>query len=1430
MGKSMFNTIQLKEFSAMNFRGNIFSIFYFSTLLAACGGGDVSKDLAQDPPYDVSLEQCELAEIGVVGTPIDPVIIDGVEIQACVLDTDLPDNVLDIRLKTSHQYQPLVWVLDGIYEIGESKRYATLAELEGEPVVRLWRGNLYARENTLIIIHRNGAVDSNITIRSIDDDQVGGGEWGGVVVNAWGYHPDCPADTSADKLCNIEGPWGYYGGLSKGESENYLLESTRSPMGFQGAVAEAGGTVSGKPQPEAAVVINAPLQSQINFPSGVFYSGTHGLELNGGNGRVSSVAMENTGHAMVWKNGFSGSIADSIIFHSSADYAALKGELGDADSTVVDLTNITLVDKDLTAGMAIELSGSHQVSNVVVQGFNACLQADASATDTQISNSVFFCGQSGAPAADGINYAAQIIASATNYYEDDPDLTPMLALGDPSIVLTNGFPGGASGNVRVVAGYEFGLYYDACFGVGTLLDETVQFGSATYQVCELDGVITNNFTFDDDINDVLIAWALKGNVTFGESFSGLSQEQQLAQLSSPQKLVINGQSKIVAREGASLVVNPGVTLRVRGSRNSPATISSIDTGLDGAGEWGGITINGIADTCNTSALCELAQQSLVDVSYLRIMEAGANSPALTLNQVNAASQINHLDITGSAAGGLAITGGAVNIKNLVMADVVGDQINWSQGYTGTLQYAVLQASDNSKGHALRGQNNAANHDASPRSRPVLANITMVGGDESQSAILLEQGSGLLLYNSVVTGFPSCLDIDDPATAALQSSAPQGIHFGNVVLDCAATLASDAEDAGEDYGFYTQQSSGVYEVPAVLDSQFIAAGGDVPAGIIIDAGLLGQAASYLDLTGGYMGAVRDSNDTWFAGWSDSIFVELAAECDYKGVLEDTADFSLTYTQNSAELGGNITLHHKVCSLRGTVTEDFHLTNYTGTDREAIEAGTRKVGAYIRGGETFTTEENLLTPLPTVWLLNGMVHIGEGHLELTDLAQVQAMKDDPVVLTIDPATIVMSTANGGLHITRGGLLDLQGGPHYAALRDLNETGPVNFIGRRDGSLFSQHSLDVIRSTAVAPITAGQDWVGLIVDGFGRNNQCPDADTAEPGSQICNIKGEYGYHGGYDNSHANLSVKHLNMGGGRLEFNSVGQGGSIEFMKFFKGSSSQQHQKVRFDGGAVNIGHLYLENASPLSGSVMSWSHGFQGTLQHIYISGSLGDEFTPGSFDEAGNLYPIILGLNSEAGSEDALPRSKPTLVNLSMDHVDLSPLYGLEPGETYAISLAQGSGLYLYNSIIGMTSAWIEGGWAMGSSPKYCIKADATSSALAGVDIVLGQLANSCSYLTDNTSFDFAIADDSTSVVITFADFAFSRTQLTTSNYYEIEALEALSGWEKILFPRESIVALGEEPLDYTSSTSVNEGFVEATDYLGSQDYLLLQEHGGVISD
>lgn len=1415
-----------------------------SLLLTACGG-DVSDELAMDQPFDLALEQCELANVGVVGEPTDPVVIDGEEIQACVLNTELPEGVASINLKGTHRYEKLVWVLDGTYHIGESKTYETLSELEADPVVELSLNIepifgesgtfFYARENALVVVHRNGVFSGDI--RSLDDNADGGGEWGGVVVNSFGYYPDCPEDSSADNLCNIEGEWGYFGGLSREGSETYSSQDDRGLSGSV-TVSEAGGPVSGSEGLGAAVVMNAPLTGATRFPLGVFYSGASGLEINGGNSwnGVNLDAIGNQGPSIVWGQGFTG-IISGVVYHDNADSPALEGTAPQSAEGAVTVSNLTLVDKNLTAGTALSLEGSHTIENVIIQGFDACLQYRDDLGESTLSNSVFYCGQSTQPLEDGSNLAEYLVASASNYYELDPDLTPSLALSNSEIQLEAELPGGGKSSAWATGGYDMGLFYEPCLGVGVPLEETLTQGPNTYQVCELEGTVASSFKFDDDINDEMIAWVLKGAVNLGEPFADLSEEEQQERLANPYTVIMNGQSRIFGRAGGSLVVNPGVELRARGRESAPIVLASVDEGTAGAGEWGGLTINGVADQCGDACA---EQPSRVDVRYLRLLEAGAGGPALTLNHVEETARLSHVDITGAAAGGVLLNGGAANLDHLITAEVAGDQVAWRNGYTGTLQHAVLKADTGASGHALRGQNRADDHNATPRSQPVLANVTAVGG--SNTGILLEQGTGLLLYNSVFSGFATCLDVDDEATADQQSIDPKGIEFDGVVLDCDATLVEDDEAGGSDYGYNTQMAGGTYEVPAVLDTQLVASGEEVPAGMPIDGNLPGNSANYLSLDDNWMGAVRDSADMWYAGWSDSVYVQLSAECDNKGTLEDTADFDYTYSENIRGTGVthpdtgeefiNVDRYYKVCSLRGTLTEDFHLTAYTGSDRDAVENGGKVSGAFLDLGEMYTTDREVFAPLPTIWLLNGMVHVGEGHRELTEPAQVQSMKENPVTLTIDAASIVMATESAGLHVTRGGELRINGGPHYAALGvdlddDQNTTGPVNLMGLlgQGSSLYSSNRLS--SSPAVRPINEDRigNWVGLIVDGFARNNQCPDAATAEPGSRVCNIPGEYGYHGGYDDEHGNVFIENLNMIGGQLAFNSVGRGGIVDTVKMNASNTAEPSplRGLAFNGGTVNMTRLNLTGATPYEGPFVSWRHGFQGTLQHINVSASFGAE--PEHEIEEGRSYPIIQGLNGD--DADALPRSKPTLANLSLPLGRTIFAWGTPPADGAVIDLAQGSGLYLYNSVIGAGPGTA---FYTVESPAYCFSADETSAPLIGTDIAIGQLAYSCKELSENSGFSTALLSDGQSSIVDRWDYVISNTSWTTDDYHYIEELKVQTGWENKSFPAEGIVGLGPLPLDYSSSTSADANVIEETDYLGSEDYFLLQEHGGTVSD
>ncbi|QIL90949.1 hypothetical protein GNX18_15085 [Microbulbifer sp. SH-1] len=1419
-------------------------------LLSACTG-ETSDELAQEPPFDLSLAQCEVAEGGVVGTPTDPVIVDGVETLACLLNADA-GQVGAVNLKSSHNYENLVWVLDGTYEIGESKSYATLAELQADTRhgVGGYASKVYAKPGTVVVVHRNGSFAPNIV--SIDDDNIGGGEWGGVVVNGMGYHPDCGTTGGADNFCNVQGEWGYYGGLSQQETrEGTRLLGTRN--GFTGYAAEAGGELSGGERLSAAITVNAPHLGQSYAPQGVFYSATNGLELNGGALSIGSFrALGNQGHALYWHSGFGGEMWSSIIHHQS-DLAAIKGGNSGSGDSGVSINGLTLVDQSLNAGSALALAGGGNIGidNMVVQGFATCLNIGDGNTSVAVANSAFYCGETTAAAEDGSDYAAQALAQAENFYTLNPDLSATLALDNVNI---EGVAAASLSGSTLVYGYELGLYYEPCYGAGALLEETVAIGQSTYQICELKGQVSGNLYFDDDINDVKVAWRINGAVTLGSDFTALDAAQQQAALAAPGQIVIDGGSKILLSTGSTLALNPNAALRVLGTAQNPVELAP--QGLNE--HWGGITINGLVDNCASSEICALAQQRYVDINYLRLLNAGSGQPALTLNEVSAAGQINHLDIADSASAGLSLNGGAVNIDNLLVSDVVGNQVQWASGYRGTLQYAILQAGDNSLGHALHGSNDAANHDAAPRSRPVMANITVKGTDSADTAILLEQGSGLLLYNSVVADFNTCLDIDDPATANLQTSNPAQIFFDNVVLDCGATIAEEDEEAGMDYAASTQGLSGVYQVPAVLDTNFVASGSEIP-GIesSIDFALAGGAAMFLNAGVGYMGSVRDSVDDWYLGWSDSVGVVLAAECDFMGVLEDdfvfeSDDYYPVYLPDGGPQISSAKANRPVCGLRGTITEDLVLSTYTGSERLAAEAGEQISEDYLWGGSFPTIM--VRDPVPTVWLLNGLVRVGEGHLEITDLAQLQDMKENPVTLEIGPSADVVATAGGALHVTRGGALLALGEVALEDDADTDGLGPVGLSG-------------------TGP------WRGLIVDGFGRNNQCPDA-MAEPGTNICNIQGEFGYYGGYDNSHGNLWIENLELIGGRLQLNSVGGGSEIHNFLFSGALTDKLEESfgkpvIDIDGGAVNFRNVNIGSNSAravLGGSVIKWNHGYQGTLQSVWLMMQL--TMAQAGTDADGNYrtiyqetdgdvtsshyYPVIHGINGAVGHENDLPRSAPTIANLSLRYTEAQP-------ERYSdalssmIELSGGSGLYLHNSVLGTNKTGYDRGFStshpypigFGWAPDWCIKTDGSVDALVGEEVIFDQVALGCTQFSNNAGLEQAFDTRFTSKTVT--NVAGTASDLTTvknpseanadiyrfgwtvgtraaeANFQDVEGVVRLSGWENRKYATPDVINLGEAASDYSASKTVNKDFILDTNYLGTLDYFIPINAGYQIS-
>lgn len=1048
-------------------------------VLSACGSD--GSEPAQRAPNDLALAQCELIDGTVLGEPMDPIVLDGVPTQACRITAGHVPGGSRTNLKWSHRYEPLVWILDGTLEIGDNRTYASVEEFVNDEFASLdttsvsgGSGVLRATAGSVIVVHRNGYFNGDVM--PLDETLGGSGEWGGVVVNSIGPHPDCPADTGANRFCNVEGTYGYYAGLSALDAETAVIGEAitggrRGPprLGFNGSVSGGGGVVEGA-QARAAVVLNAPQSQRSRTTITVFDSGATGVDINGGHtGTALRLVTRNTrGAAVHWHGDFSGGVS-GIFYHDQAEAPALHGIGGK-----VELNGVTLIDRDFKAGTAISVQGGRiDLTNVVVQNFRHCLQLDAGA-GAGFAGVAFGCLEPTLAAADGIDHAAGATGAAREdperaYYEADPGLTADLRVGNPQLVY-EAWPF-ASGGLAVIssvqnhAGRDLRLIYPDCMGVGTLLpeDQVLVVRRETYRICELSGTVDANVRLYSHFNGGRFAWVLNGEVSLGADFAALEEAERLAALESPHYVFMPQGTVVYARANAGLTVQPGMQWYVDGTADHPVEIAALPG--DEPANWGGVRIHGVdragCQTGERDALCVHAAQPRVRIEYLRLLQAGNGRAALQLYQVGPGARIDHLEIAASASNGLEVHGGRANLKHLLLTHNVGDQLVWQDGWRGTIQHGLFTSGAASTGQVLRGRNHSVDHDATPRSRPTLANLTMVG-QGTGSAILLEQGSGLLLYNSIVSAFGTCFDIDDAATAALQSGTPQDIAMFDVVLNCTEALADDDEAGGFDYGYATTHSSGVHELDPQLDQNFVATSAALPAPAgRLNLNPVGDAARYLDDRAGHWGAVSGAEHGWYLGWS-GVGVLLSPECDGKGTLVD--DYRYPFWVSVTQPAGwatRIELDYKVCRLPASISEDLELTRYTGADKQVNADGyvvvTESGAPYGVPGEV--TWMHL--PVPTIWLLDGVVTVGDGAAELVGTEEVSTLKADPVELTLQPGTLVMAAERGGLHITRGGRLRIRGEPmleqeHCSAADAFSRrcraatTGPVSIFGVPDEGL--------------------------------------------------------------------------------------------------------------------------------------------------------------------------------------------------------------------------------------------------------------------------------------------------------------------------------------------------------------------------------------------
>lgn len=383
--------------------------------------------------------------------------------------------------------------------------------------------------------------------------------------------------------------------------------------------------------------------------------------------------------------------------------------------------------------------------------------------------------------------------------------------------------------------------------------------------CVLSGEIRNrNITLTKNTQ-----WILSGGVFIGGDKTDNAT------------ITINPGTRIVGQEGADyLWVRRGSKILAEGTPDNPIVFTGPTE--QQAGEWGGVVLNGFAriNGCNEgTAVCEVANEAITTefaggnndadnsgiMKYVQILFAGfAVRPdeelnGLTLNAVGSGTVLEFIQVHRGLDDGIEIFGGTANLKHIVLSSVEDDSLDWGLGWRGKAQFILIKQSESDGDHGIEADNNQNNPNIAPRSKPVLSNMTIIGSPVSQaSGALLRRGTGVNIWNSIFTGFQSCLTIDGTATSALVGQATELSINNSFVNGCQNSFAESGGATASTADWFNSQTGNKAQDP-LLNGFFPAAGSPVlQAGATLSDNFLKPVS--------YAGAFRDANDNWTQEWT------------------------------------------------------------------------------------------------------------------------------------------------------------------------------------------------------------------------------------------------------------------------------------------------------------------------------------------------------------------------------------------------------------------------------------------------------------------------------------------------------------------------------------------------------------------------------------
>lgn len=317
------------------------------------------------------------------------------------------------------------------------------------------------------------------------------------------------------------------------------------------------------------------------------------------------------------------------------------------------------------------------------------------------------------------------------------------------------------------------------------------------QLCTITGEITEDLSIEADDG---VTWLISGEVFIGndtgETVFGIGEG-------------VTVWTDTTSDNTTFLTVRRNSKIEAIGAAENPIVFTPAVEAVDRErGLWGGLVINGngVLNTGdeatgegNTGTYGgDDNSDSSGTLKYVRVEYAGDKITqdnelnGIAFQGVGSGTTIDYVQVHMNSDDGVEFFGGAAEAKHLVLTGIGDDSIDWSDGWQGKIQYAVAQQYGDESDRGIEADGNSDNPSRTPLSNPTFSNITLIGGENGDTGLLLRRGTAGTFYSMLITNFyNACVDLDTEET--FTNAYADGMFTGELMIQNSIVYCDDTGD-------------------------------------------------------------------------------------------------------------------------------------------------------------------------------------------------------------------------------------------------------------------------------------------------------------------------------------------------------------------------------------------------------------------------------------------------------------------------------------------------------------------------------------------------------------------------------------------------------------------------------------------------------------